>query len=119
MARLGAAHQIQHVSHPQTDALRASHQATLLIRELAECQHGVVARRQLLERGLGGGLVRDRVKSGQLVPLHRGVFALGHAQLGLRGEWMAAVLAAGLGAALSHASAGHLWDMRRSHGEST
>src|SRR5436190_13234753 len=52
--------------------------ATLAIRELAERQHGVVARRQLIALGIGIGLIESRVKSGRLVPLHCGVFALGH-----------------------------------------
>ena len=46
--------------------------------------------------------------------IHRGVYAVGHTVLGLRGHWMAAVLACGPGAALSHASAAALWDIRRS-----
>lgn len=90
--------------------------ATHAIRELAERQHGVVTRRQLLNLGLGIGLVEARVENGALVPLHRGVFALGHRCIGLRGEWMAAVLACGDGAVLSHGSAAHLWDIRGSRG---
>jgi len=50
------------------------------------------------------------------MPLHRGVFALGHQRISQQGEWMAAVLAAGPRAALSHGSAAHLWDLRRSRG---
>lgn len=90
--------------------------ATAVIRELAEGQHGVVAWRQLVDRGLGRGQIEGRVRSGRLVPLHRGVFAVGHRRIGIRGEWLAAVLACGPGAVLSHASAAQLWDMRGSHG---
>jgi hypothetical protein len=85
-----------------------------LIRGLAEKQHGIVARRQLMEAGLGRDLIRDRVRSGRLVTVHRGVFAVGHGRIGLHGEWMAATLACGPGAYLSHGSAAHLWGMRRS-----
>jgi very-short-patch-repair endonuclease len=91
-------------------------EATYAIRDLAERQHGVVARRQLLNLHLGIDLIRARVESGRLVPLHHGVFALGHGRLTRRGEWMAAVLACGPGAVLSHGSAADLWGIRGSRG---
>lgn len=109
------AHRVRDENHRKRDA-PSGERATELIRELAESQHGVVARRQLLEMGLGPGLIQDRVRSGRLMPLHRGVFALGHRRIGLRGEWMAAVLASGPAAVLSHGSAAHLWGVRRSRG---
>jgi predicted transcriptional regulator of viral defense system len=115
MARHSANHQVRHASHAKRDTL-PSEQATFLIQELAERQHGVVARRQLLELGLGRGLICDRVRGGRLIRLHRGVFALGHRRIGLRGEWIAAVLAAGPAAVLSHGSAAHLWELRGSRG---
>jgi len=83
-----------------------------VFRELAEKQHGVVAWRQLREMGLGEGLILSRIRDEQLIPLHRGVFAVGHRRIGLRGEWMAAVLAAGPNAVLSHGSAAQLWGIR-------
>jgi hypothetical protein len=91
-------------------------EATAAIRALAERQHGVVAHRQLLELGLGKGLGLRRREGGLLVPLHRGVFALGHERLSREGRWMAAVLACGPGAVLSHFSAGHLWNLCGSSG---
>ena len=45
--------------------------------------------------------------------VHRGVYAVGHPVLTVNGRRMAAVLAAGPGAVLSHASAAALWDIRR------
>jgi len=87
-----------------------------VIRELADTQHGAVARRQLLAAGLGKGLVQERVRSGLLAPVHRGVYAVGHRRTDLRHRWMAAVLACGRDAVLSHASAAHLWGLRRSGG---
>lgn len=90
--------------------------ATAAIRELAERQHGVLAHRQLLELGAGRGLVFRRHEAGLLVPLHQGVYALGHRRITREGRWMAAVLACGPGAVLSHFSAGHLWNLCGSHG---
>lgn len=92
----------------------AVNKATLVIRQLAEKQHGVIAHRQLIVQGLGERLIESRVARGQLIPLHRGVFALGHRRIGLYGEWMAAVLACGPGAVLSHGTAAQLWGIRGS-----
>jgi hypothetical protein len=47
------------------------------------------------------GGIRKWVQAGRLHPLYRGVYAYGHAALSQKGEWMAAVLAAGEGAALT------------------
>jgi Protein of unknown function (DUF559) len=90
--------------------------ATTAIRALAERQHGVVAHWQLLGAGVGKGLAFDRRAGGLLIPLHQGVCALGHQQLTRDGRWMAAVLACGPGAVLSHFSAGRLWGMCGSYG---
>ena len=72
------------------------------IANLAERQHGVVARRQLLEIGVGGGAIDHRIKLGRLHVVHRGVYAVGHRILTIRGRWMGAVIASGPGAVLSH-----------------
>lgn len=90
--------------------------ATELIRRLAERQHGIVARRQLIALGLSSGLIMGRLDSGYLLPLHRGVFAVGHGRISQRARWMAAVLASGPGAVLSHGSAAALWSLRGSRG---
>jgi very-short-patch-repair endonuclease len=78
---------------------------------LAAQQHGVVARRQLLELGIGPRVIERGVLAGRLHPIHRGVYAVGHPLLTQHGKWMAAVLAVGSGAALSHRSAAALWRM--------
>lgn len=52
------------------------------------------------------------VTSGRLVRIHRGVFAVGHGAVSLNGRRLAAVLACGAGAALSHRSAAALWGLR-------
>lgn len=49
--------------------------------------------------------------SGHLHPVHRGVYAVGHVKVTQRGVWMAAVLAGGPGAVLSHRDAGALWGL--------
>lgn len=90
--------------------------ATRLIRGLAERQHGIVARWQLLELGVGLAVIQRRTEGGLLIPVFLGVFALGHRRVSRRGQWMAAILASGPGAVLSHGSAMALWDMRGSRG---
>jgi very-short-patch-repair endonuclease len=80
-----------------------------VIAALAARQHGVVTREQLLALGLGHGAIDHRVACGRLHPVQRGVYAVGHQVLSRRGRWMAAVLAAGPGAVLSHRSAAALW----------
>jgi very-short-patch-repair endonuclease len=79
---------------------------------LAAAQHGVVSRRQLLAAGTSSSMVDRRVDSDHFVPLHRGVYAVGHAHLTGYGHWMAAVLAAGTGAVLSHRDAAALHGLR-------
>lgn len=74
-------------------------------------QHGVIDRHQLLEAGVSRAGVERRVAAGWLHRKHRGVFAVGHPGLTQRGVWMAAVLAGGDDAALSHRSAGALWGL--------
>jgi hypothetical protein len=86
------------------------------IAALAARQHGVVSRRQLYAAGLGRGAIEKRLASGQLHPVHRGVFAVGHPGLSPEGRWMAAVLACGGGAVLSHRSAAELWGLLRHTG---
>ncbi|MBB4664352.1 very-short-patch-repair endonuclease [Conexibacter arvalis] len=67
-----------------------------------------MSRAQLLDMGMTARVVDRRVRAGLLVRLHRGVYAVGHRRLTREGEWLAAVLAAGPGAALSHRSAAAL-----------
>jgi very-short-patch-repair endonuclease len=78
------------------------------IAETAQRQHGVVARRQL---PLSDSAVARRIAAGRLHPLYRGVYAVGHAAVSGHGRWMAAVLACGNGAVLSHRTAGALWSI--------
>lgn len=90
--------------------------ATETIRRLAERQHGIVTRDQLLQQGLAPGLIEARVDVGVLVMVHEGVFAVGHGQLGREATWVAAVLACGRAAVLSHGSAAELWGIGEDSG---
>jgi Transcriptional regulator, AbiEi antitoxin/Protein of unknown function (DUF559) len=80
---------------------------------IAGRQHGVVSSRQLEAAGLTPSGVRRRVQAGRLHRLHRGVYAVGHSGLSDKGRWMAAVLACGPRAAVSHRSAAALWELLR------
>ena len=79
-----------------------------MIAALADRQHGVASRAQLLALGFTGRQIEHRRASGRLHPLHRGVYAVGHRVLKAEGRWMAATLATG--GALSHASAAAAWE---------
>ena len=88
----------------------------LEVARLATAQHGVVARWQLLLLGLSPQSIDRRVRSGRFHPVHRGVLAVGHCALTKEGRWMAAVMAGGRDAVLSHASAAAAWELRRASG---
>lgn len=81
------------------------------LRELAERQHGVVARRQLVALGLSQGAITGRVQSGQLTPVGRGVFAIGCRPVGENSRWMTAVLERGPRVWIGDRSAAALWDL--------
>jgi predicted transcriptional regulator of viral defense system len=86
--------------------------ATPALGELAERQYGVVSREQLRALGFSDTAIRDRIRSGRL-RMHRGVYALvGFRALRAEARMLAAVLACGPGAALSHGSAAALWELR-------
>ena len=74
-------------------------------------QYGVVGRWQLVELGFGDEAIKPRLASGRLHPLHREAYAVGHRIVVKRGKWLAAVLAMGPGAFLSHESAAALWGL--------
>jgi very-short-patch-repair endonuclease len=84
--------------------------------ELAEGQHGVVARRQVERLGLGRRGIALRLRSGRLHRLYPGVYSVGHRILSQHARWMAAVLFCGPGAVLSHRSAAALWGIRAGGG---
>lgn len=73
--------------------------------DLAEHQHGVVGRAQLLELGFPRQVVDDLVRDRVLRVLHRGVYAVGHRALADDGLRLAALLAVEEQGVLSHWSA--------------
>jgi hypothetical protein len=79
---------------------------------LADVQHGVVTRSQLVEIGFSREGIAQRIGRAHLQRLHTGVYAVGHRVLGREGRLLAAVLACGPEAVLSHRSAAGLWDLR-------
>lgn len=82
------------------------------IASLAADQHGVISLPQLRDIGIGKEAAYKRVGVGRLHPLYQGVYAVGHSALTPDGWKMAAVLACGPGAVLSHRSAAALWGLR-------
>jgi hypothetical protein len=81
------------------------------VAQIAARQHGVVTAKQLSEAGWGRMAVSERSRNGRLHRVYRGVYAVGHPGLSLHGRFMAAVLACGEGAVLSHGSAAVLWKL--------
>ncbi|HEU5061946.1 MAG TPA: DUF559 domain-containing protein [Solirubrobacterales bacterium] len=92
--------------------LRRSRGSEGEIAELARRQRGVVARQQLLDLGLGEDSIERRLALGRLHRLLPGVYAVGHRLIPRHGWLMAAVLASGPEAVLSHHSAASLWGLR-------
>ncbi len=82
--------------------------------ELASRQHGVVSVTQLRALGFPYSTIHDRALTGRLYKIHKGVYAVGRPDLPPKGRWMAAILACGPGAVLSHASAAALHGIRPS-----
>jgi hypothetical protein len=80
---------------------------------LATRQHGVVARRQLLSLGFTRDEVKGSLGACRLLAIHPGVYAVGHRATTEQARWMAAVLACGPRALLSHRSAAALTGLRR------
>jgi very-short-patch-repair endonuclease len=87
-------------------AARASREQR--IAQIAARQHGLVTLEQLRDIGLTADACRKRLKAGRLYRVHRAVYAVGHRRMTRERSWMAAVLACGPEAVLSHRSAGAL-----------
>jgi very-short-patch-repair endonuclease/predicted transcriptional regulator of viral defense system len=79
--------------------------------EMAARQWGVVSMAQLRALGLGSRAVQLRAQTGRLRRLHRGVYAVGGAVVPREGRWLAAVMACGERAVLSHLSAAVHWNL--------
>src|SRR5215218_6654495 len=84
------------------------------VARLATEQDGVADRTQLLALGLTRAAIDHWVRSGRLILIHRGVYAVGHAALTRRGRLRAALMAAGSNAVLSHLTAAATWGLTSS-----
>jgi very-short-patch-repair endonuclease len=71
----------------------------------------VASRTQLLEAGVTRAAIEWRISSGRLHVVHRGVYRVGHMAPGPRAREMAAVLACGSGAVISHRTAARMWQL--------
>jgi predicted transcriptional regulator of viral defense system len=81
---------------------------------LAGEQHGVVSHQQLVELGYSEAAIGRGITSRRLHRIHRGAYAVGNPKPSTHGRCLAAVLACGRGAMLSHDSAAWLWGLRSS-----
>jgi hypothetical protein len=99
---LGAKRRAGGLGRRELDVLRA---------RLASRQEGVVARMQLEALGFSRDEIGHEVRHRRLIRVHQGVYAVGHEALSDRGRMIAALLAAGPGAALSHRTAAHHWKL--------
>ena len=81
------------------------------LEELASRQWGAVSRAQLCEIGVSRDTIDYWVRARRLHVIHRGVYAVGHRALRAEGRRLAAVLACGPGAVLSHRSAAAHWGL--------
>jgi hypothetical protein len=75
---------------------------------IAQQQHGVVTRSQLLRSGVSTRQIETRVEAGNLLREHRGVYRVGHRAPSIEATYLAAVLAAGEGAVLSGLAAAYM-----------
>jgi very-short-patch-repair endonuclease len=80
-------------------------------------QHGVLTRGDLLRLGFSAKGIKHRIATGRLHLVSPGVYAVGRRELTPRGRWMAAVLACGDDAVLSHRSAAELWGIGHEEGK--
>jgi len=94
------------------DGLARTRETDARVAELAKRQHGVVSRQQLLGLGLGEDAIDGWIRRARLHRLHSGVYAVGHSVVSKEGRWIAAVLASGAEAVLSHRAAAALWGIR-------
>jgi very-short-patch-repair endonuclease len=86
------------------------------IATLAARQYGLVTRAQLAAASLEPRTINRRLAAGRLHRVHAGVYAVGHEAARREARWLAAVLACGDGAVLSHRSAASLWTIREGEG---
>jgi hypothetical protein len=93
---------------PHIGGKRAHDPADEVIARVANRQGGIVSRTQLLARGITARSIERRLEGGRLRVIHRGVYAVGHDAIPIRGRLCAALLVAGPGSALSHRTAAYV-----------
>jgi predicted transcriptional regulator of viral defense system len=86
------------------------------IADIAARQRGLVRTSDLQAVGVSASATSNRTARGMLHRIHRGVYAVGHLALSREAWWLAAVLAVGVGAVLSHLAAAELWGLREANG---
>ena len=108
--RIWRAYRNKSASPSAEGGARAVH-VDVQVAQLAARQHGVVSRRQLLASGLSHDAIWRRTRAGRLHRVHAGVYSVGHRLLMPHAPYLAAVLACGDRAVLSHRSAAALWGL--------
>jgi hypothetical protein len=83
------------------------------IATLAEQQRGYITRRQLLQLGLSRQSISRRLETCRLIRVYTGVHLVGHLPTLPQDRAVAALLACGRNAVLSHGSAAALWGVFR------
>jgi hypothetical protein len=82
------------------------------VSQVAGGQEGVISHEQLQRVGFSDDQISRLVRRGYLIRLHRGVYAVGHRCLSTKAHLIAALLAAGPEAFLSHRTAAALYGFR-------
>lgn len=77
-----------------------------MVASIASDAHGIVTRRELLAAGVTVAEIKQRLRTGLLIPQYPGVYRVAHSAPDLEASYMAAVRAGGGGAALSGRPAG-------------
>jgi very-short-patch-repair endonuclease len=91
-------------------ALIATPREELQVAELAGSRHRVIEFSELVELGISASSISRWAARGRLVRKYRGVYIYGGGTPSREGEFLAAVLAIGEGAALAEFAAAALWD---------
>jgi very-short-patch-repair endonuclease len=110
-----------HVDGPKTQAgvefSARQHRRDGEIARICHDQLGLITLEQLEARGLTVQAIHERLLAGRLHRIHQRVYSLTPGVMTQRGKFMAAVLACGPGAVLSHRSAAYLWGLINDWGE--
>ena len=83
------------ITRPIDPAIASTREIDRLIEGLAAGQHNLVARWQLVARGVSEDSIDHRLSTKRLIRVRPGVYKIGPARLTPRGRWMADVLACG------------------------